>query len=158
MHRCYIHRRFLLLFCNLFCQGKKMSQYQCVIQRDSSLMTTSWHGNAFCITGPLWGESTRDWWIPLSKDQWCRALMIPLMSAWTNCWINSQGAGELRCLDTHMTLLYDDVLFSSIFFKTLELWLKWTIFNSLWQDQITGAKNNFLHSINYTKWICCHFD
>ena len=23
----------------------------------------SWHGHAFCITGPLWGESTSDLWI-----------------------------------------------------------------------------------------------
>ena len=25
-----------------------------------------WHGNAFSITGPLWGESTSHWWIFLS--------------------------------------------------------------------------------------------
>ena len=24
-----------------------------------------WH--AYCINGPLWGESTNDWWIPLTK-------------------------------------------------------------------------------------------
>ena len=28
---------------------------------------TSWHGNIFHITGPLWGESTCHWWIPLTK-------------------------------------------------------------------------------------------
>ena len=25
-----------------------------------------------CIPGPLWGESTGDWWIPLRKGQQCR--------------------------------------------------------------------------------------
>ena len=31
------------------------------------MRTSSWHGNAFCITGPLWGESTSHWWIPLAR-------------------------------------------------------------------------------------------
>ena len=25
------------------------------------------NGNIFRVTGPLWGESTGDWWIPLTK-------------------------------------------------------------------------------------------
>ena len=39
---------------------------------------TSWHRNAFLITGPVWGESSGH----LTKDQWRRAFMLPLMSAW----------------------------------------------------------------------------
>ena len=33
-------------------------------------LVTSWHGNAFRITGtdPLWGDSTSDRWILLTKD------------------------------------------------------------------------------------------
>ena len=27
--------------------------------------------NDFCIIGPLWGESSSDWWIPLAGDQLC---------------------------------------------------------------------------------------
>ena len=27
--------------------------------------------NDFCIIGPLWGESSSDWWIPLARDQLC---------------------------------------------------------------------------------------
>ena len=30
-------------------------------------MMMSWHENTFHITGPLWGESTSQWWIPLTK-------------------------------------------------------------------------------------------
>ena len=30
------------------------------------------YGNAFRITGPLWGESTWRRWIPCTKNQWCR--------------------------------------------------------------------------------------
>ena len=32
------------------------------------IMMTSWHGNAFPITSPLWGESKSHWWILLSED------------------------------------------------------------------------------------------
>ena len=38
-------------------------------------MMTSSSGNVFRVTGPLWGESTGDRWIPLTKasdaDLWC---------------------------------------------------------------------------------------
>ena len=30
---------------------------------------TSWQGNAFSITGPLWGKSSNHRWIPLTKAQ-----------------------------------------------------------------------------------------
>ena len=32
-----------------------------------SHMMILWHRNDFHITGPLWGESTGDWWIPLTR-------------------------------------------------------------------------------------------
>ena len=50
------------------------------------------------LAGPLWGESTGPRCIPLTKGQWCGVLMFPLMSAWTNCWTNSEEACELKCL------------------------------------------------------------
>ena len=47
-----------------------------------SCMMTSWHGNVFHITGSLWGESIgQSLWFPLTKSQWCEALIFPLMSA-----------------------------------------------------------------------------
>ena len=33
-------------------------------------MMTSLNGNAFRVTGPFWGESNDNRWIPLAKDQW----------------------------------------------------------------------------------------
>ena len=42
-------------------------------------MMTSWHGYPFCITDPLWGESTSHQWIPLTKGQLHRALMFSSM-------------------------------------------------------------------------------
>ena len=32
-----------------------------------SIMMTSSNGNIFHVTGPLWEESTGDWWNPLTK-------------------------------------------------------------------------------------------
>ena len=66
-------------------------------------MMMSWHGSTFHIAGPLWGESTDHQWIPLTKGQWCGALMFPLFLAWTNCWTNNRVPGDLRCLNTHVT-------------------------------------------------------
>ena len=67
----------------------------------SSIMI-SWHGNAVCITGPLWGESTGFLLIFLTKGQLCSALMC-LMLPRTRHWINSRIASDLRCYDTHVT-------------------------------------------------------
>ena len=33
------------------------------------------YGHALCITGHLWGESSDQQWIPLTKVQWCLALV-----------------------------------------------------------------------------------
>ena len=59
------------------------------------------NGNFFCITGPLWGESTGHWWIPLTNASdtkiWC---LFSLMRTWRNCSINGSANngddGDLR--------------------------------------------------------------
>ena len=44
-------------------------------------MMTSSQGNAYCVTSPLWGESTGHWWIPLTKanrkELWCFLWCMP---------------------------------------------------------------------------------
>ena len=39
---------------------------------------TSWHGNTFCITGPLWRESTGQQWVPFKKGLQCGPLVFSL--------------------------------------------------------------------------------
>ena len=41
-----------------------------VLRVTTPVMTISWHGNNFLITGPLWGESTGQRWIPLTRSQY----------------------------------------------------------------------------------------
>ena len=71
----------------------------------------------FRVTDPLWGESTGDRWIPLTKSQWRGAWISSLIYAWTNGWTNNGDAGDLRGYRTH----YDDtvmILFPGIGFYT----------------------------------------
>ena len=35
-----------------------------------------------CITGPLWGESTGEQWIPHTKGQYCRMYYLIMMILW----------------------------------------------------------------------------
>ena len=48
-------------------------------------MMTSSNGNIFRITGPLWGESTCHWWIPITKasdvEFWCFLWSAPEQTA-----------------------------------------------------------------------------
>ena len=38
----------------------------------------SWYWNPFRITGPLWGESSSHWWIPLKIDQYAKLSLFAL--------------------------------------------------------------------------------
>ena len=70
-------------------------------------MITSSNGNNFRVTGPLWGESTGDWWISPHKGHWCGALIF-FICARTNGWSNNQDAGDLRSHRIHydVTLMW----------------------------------------------------
>ena len=37
------------------------------------------HGNVFCITDPLWGETTGGWWFLPRSGEWCGALLFSLL-------------------------------------------------------------------------------
>ena len=47
---------------------------------DYAIMTSS-NGIIFHVTGPLWGEYTDHWWIPLTKasdaELWCFLWSVP---------------------------------------------------------------------------------
>ena len=70
----------------------------------------SWHGKDSCITGPLWGEDTSHWWIPITRyhdaGPWCFSRFSSLLAP--NCWTNS-------CQWDTMILHFKDKV---IFFQT----------------------------------------
>ena len=45
---------------------------------------TSSNGNIFHITGPLWGEATGHWWIPLTKASDAELWYFFFIYAWTS--------------------------------------------------------------------------
>ena len=95
---------------------------------------TSWHGNAYRTTGPLWGESTgvfpsqqcgdliflfknhgatgwlaifeRNLWSPMySAHRGSVMWIFHVLLAWISCWTNSRVAGNFKRHDTHVTSL-----------------------------------------------------
>ena len=53
------------------------------LQQSCDIMKTSGRGNAFRISGPLWGKSIHRRWILVAM---IRVLMVPLLLDWTSCW------------------------------------------------------------------------
>ena len=62
----------------------------------SSLAMMSRHGNDFCITGPLWGESTGDRLIPLTQGPVVQSFAVFFVASLTGCWTNNWVTSELR--------------------------------------------------------------
>ena len=67
-------------------------------------MMTSSNGNIFRITGHLYSLMNSP-----HKGQWDGALMISLIFAWINGWINNGEAGDLRRRHDHydVTVMYN---------------------------------------------------
>ena len=59
-----------------------------------SIVSRWWHGNAFCITGPLWGECPANWQ--------CRVWMFSWLLIWICCWIINHIASDFRYLIAHV--------------------------------------------------------
>ena len=70
------------------------------------------HGDAVRFIGPLWGESTADHWIPLTR-RWAMRNFDILSIAWTSCWRYGWFDGDLRCLNPHETFTVMIELFPS---------------------------------------------
>ena len=82
---------------------------------------TSSNGNIFRVTGHLCGEFTGDYWpfvrgihrSPVNsphKGQWRGALMVSLICAWINGWVNNREAGDLRhhCAHHDVTVMWEN--------------------------------------------------
>ena len=62
--------------------GYNATDYNSCWSHDKGMLST--------FTGPLWGESISDWWIPLIKGQQWWTVIWSLLLAWTSCWTNSR--------------------------------------------------------------------
>ena len=81
---------------------------------------TSSFGSTFRVTDPLCGVFTGHRWIPLIKGQCSGALMVSLICAWTNGWVNNRDVGDLRCHRPHFdaTLLNEASKMPSLLKRT----------------------------------------
>ena len=76
---------------------------------------TSSNGNIFCVTGPLWGGSTGEF---PSQNQWRGALLFSLICTWTNGWVNTRDASNLRRHWAH----YDVTVMDSLNADPVYMW------------------------------------
>ena len=58
----------------------------------------SWYGNTFHSTGPLWGESSSNQWIPLTREFTMQSLDVSLLLTLIGCWTDSWIASDLNTL------------------------------------------------------------
>ena len=85
---------------NLFMYSKSQLYYL--------LIMTSSSGNIFGVTGPLCREFTGHRWIPLHKGQRRGALIVSLICAWINGWVDNCEAGDLRRYIAHYDVIVMD--------------------------------------------------
>ena len=76
-----------------------------MMDKSRTIMMTSSNGNIFHVTGPLSGEFTGQRWLPHKKDQWHGALMLSLICAWINGWVNNGEAGDCRRNCAHFDVI-----------------------------------------------------
>ena len=71
-------------------------------------MTTLSNGDIFRVNGPLCGEFTGHWWIPLTKASDAELWRFLLIYAWADGWVNNREAGDLRRHHVHydVTVMY----------------------------------------------------
>ena len=80
-------------------------------------MMTSSNGNIFCVTGPLCGEFTGHWFIPLKKASDAHTALMFFICIWTNGRVNNRDDGDLRHHRAHYDVIVIIIDFLS-FLKT----------------------------------------
>ena len=94
----------------------------------------SWHGDAFCLMGPLWEESIGHWRFPrvLGQKCGCFLFLFCLFTAPRSTGATSQGFGELRHIIVHIASQW------------------WCYTFGVWRKYITELSPFHLHYI----WKC----
>ena len=120
------------------------------------------HGNAFHITGPLWGQSTGDQWIALTKNQLCIILMFPF-GVCLNKMLNKQSSGwrfetHSLCIWHHCNVAVVRMLSTYITIILIHLSLDVTFYGvALSICQSTHPNQISLNVFSYIKRVNWHF-
>ena len=114
-------------------------------------MMTSSNGNMFCITGPLCGEFTGDRWIPSTKAS-DAVLVLSLIYAWTNGWVNNRNAGDLRRHHAH----YDITVIWRIWWQNRLVRLSQQLYNIIvYETLMKNIHHNNTHIFSGWGWWYC---
>ena len=102
----YHSQNYTWYYCLQFCHPFWVVMSSCIIgmsDRKAPGPSTWWylHMETFSHCWPfVWGIHLSPVNSP-HKGQWCRSLMFSLICIWTNAWVNSGDASDLRCHCTH---------------------------------------------------------
>ena len=84
------------------------------------------NGYIFHVTGPLCGEFSSHWGIPLTKASDTELFFFFFICAWTNGWVNERDASDLRCHCAHhditVMFLNENAWHLTTFFMNIILW------------------------------------
>ena len=69
------------------------------------IMMTSSNGNIFRVTGPLCGVFAGHRWFAPHNGQWRGALILSLICAWINSWVNNRESGDLSLSHYNVTVM-----------------------------------------------------
>ena len=139
----------------------ELQNYPSLEVRCVTIIKTPWHENAFCITGPLWGESLGS----THKSSAMRALMIYLLLAWMSCWTNSRRTGDLRHHERQYNVysisheLWTQVS-CALFWFGYNLSIYWTLYSFHPHNDVIKWKHfprywSFVRGIHRSRWIRC---
>ena len=123
------------------------------------MMTLS-NGNIFRVTGPLWGEFTGDWWIPLTKAidavLWCffhLRLNKQLSKPSRRWWIETPSRSLRRHCNDHLPVLIALLIYQ----KGLELAMELILIKNrqVWHKiTVTLPISTWVTRLNRLSWCC----
>ena len=107
------------------------------------------------VTDPLCGNSPVTGEFP-HKGQWRGALMISLIFARINGWVNNQAADDMRRHRTHYHVTAMDLRYTrAINFKLCFIWFNTDILRCLCSILPSRIKSYLEHFQDFICWICC---
>ena len=109
-------------------QGGKQFLHVCTIQLWLHMMTSWWHWNIFCITGPLWGQSTSHQWVPSQRATYVKLWYFRCFHPQTSCSTNRRVVGDIFYIWYTMMLMWhhcNEIICRYLVASPMSLWLLW---------------------------------
>ena len=113
-------------------------------------LITSWSGDAFFITGPLWGEPPLSSGFPSQRASNVLSFDAFSLLTWTSCWTNSPFADTVRHRDAHVMSIFSILTHVDWMFVAVEH-NEWKCLN-VYLQSLPAEKKNLMHWFNTRLW------